>query len=225
MNERPKTVLIADNHPLFRAGVRATVEEMPEYRVIGGVADGAACVAQAAILAPDFITIDLNMPGLDGFEVAARLRDEDAGYKVVIVSMYADKAFVEKAMEAGAHGFVAKEDAATELGVAFEQAETHFFMSSSAGKPEPPLRAETDPPAAISKLIGNLTQAERRILRLVSQSMSSREIADVLGITERTVHTHRNNICSKTGAHGANALLTFALSHRDDIELLCTDPN
>ncbi|WP_158284757.1 response regulator [Oricola cellulosilytica] len=222
--QRERTVLIADNHPLFRAGVRSTVEDLPDFSVVGEVSDGVACVTQAALFKPDFVTVDLNMPGMDGFEVALRLRDQGSGCLVIVVSMYADKAYVEKAMECGAHGFVAKEDAGTELGMAFVQAGSGFFMSSSVGKPEPLLTVASDTGEGIAQMLERLTPAERRVLRLVSRSLASRTIADELGVSERTVHTHRNNICAKIGVHGANALLTFALSNRDEIARLCGDP-
>jgi DNA-binding NarL/FixJ family response regulator len=218
-----KAVLIADNHPLFRAGVRATIDDMPGYTVIGEVSDGVACLTQAAHFAPDIVTVDLNMPGLDGFEVSSRLRDEGRDCKVIVVSMYSDQAYVEKAIECGAHGFVAKEDAGAELGMAFAHADTRFFMSSSVGKPEPALGVASGSETDFGRLIGELTPAERRVLYFVSQSMASRAIADQLGVSERTVHTHRNNICAKTGTHGANGLLHFALANRPEIELLCGD--
>lgn len=208
-------VLIADNHPIFRKGLRQCVEDLPGFDVIGEAADGESCVAQAELLRPDIVTIDLNMPGLDGFEAAERIRHLLPSALIVIVTMHAGRAFVEKAREVGADAFLAKEDAGAELALAFERAQTGFFMSSLAGRQERDLVLEAGEAAEAVRLLGRLTPTERRVLRLVAGSLTSRDIASELGVAERTIHTHRNNIAAKLGLRGANSLIAFAVAHKD----------
>lgn len=210
-------VLIADNHPIFRSGLRQVIEDIPDHAVVGEAADGDACIAQTALIRPDIVTVDLNMPGRSGFEVVEWIVKNVPDCRVVVVSMYADKAFVEKIAESGGHAFVAKEDAGSELAMAFEKGADAFYMSSAAGSQEPPLRLARAGGSDIGELLARLTFTEGRVLGLVASSRTSRDIARALGISERTVHSHRNNICAKLGIHGANALLHFAVNNKSAI--------
>lgn len=214
----PVRVLIADNHPIFRGGLKLVVEDMADYAVVGEASDGDASIAQAELLRPDIVTLDLNMPGLDAFAVIRWVRDCLPDCLVIVVSMHADRAFVEKAMECGAHAFVAKEDAGSELALAFQRGRESFFMSSAAGRREPPLALDEPGSDLLAAKLAELTNMEQRVLRLVATLRTSRDVARALGIAERTVHTHRNNICTKLGLKGANALLHFAVTHREAID-------
>lgn len=219
MKNARKTVLLADNHPIFRAGIRSLIEAQSEYEVIADVADGAACVAQAELLGPDILVIDLSMPGLDGFEVARWARAHLPSAISIIVSMHSGREFVRAAKEAGAHGFVSKEDAGSDLMAAIGS-NSGFYMSSSAGREEaagPELQLDLGAP---SNLLAGLSRAELNVLKLVAQSNTSREISEVLGISERTVHSHRQNISTKLDLHGSNSLLQFAIRNRRMIETL-----
>lgn len=211
-------VLIVDNHPIFRDGLKLAVEDIAGHVVVGEASGGDAGIAQAELLEPDIVTLDLNMPGLSAFEVIRWMREHLPGSLVIVVSMYADRAFVEKAREFGAHGFVAKEDAGRELALAFQRGREAFFMSSAAGRREPALALDESGGDRLAGELTDLTNMEWRVLRLVATLRTSREVARALGIAERTVHTHRNNICSKLGLRGANALLRFAVEHRDRID-------
>jgi DNA-binding NarL/FixJ family response regulator len=211
-------VLIADNHPIFRGGLKLVVQDMADHLVIGEASDGDASLAQAELLRPDIVTLDLNMPGRSAFEVISWVRDNLPDCLVVVVSMHADRAFVEKAMECGAHGFVAKEDAGSELALAFRGGRESFYMSSAAGRREPLLALDAPGGDAVAAKLSTLTNMEWRVLRHVATLRTSREVARALGIAERTVHTHRNNICMKLGLRGANALLHFAVNHREEID-------
>jgi len=213
----PIRVLIADNHPLFRSGLKLAVEDIPDHRVVGEAADGDACIAQAELLRPDILTLDLNMPGRNAFDVIGWVRENLPECLIVIVSMHADRAFVEKTIECGGHGFVAKEDAGSELMLAFQRGRESFFMSSAAGRREPSFALSKSGPDPVASQLADLTYMEKRVLRLVATGRTSREVAHALGIAERTVHTHRNNICAKLELHGANALLHFAIRHQGEI--------
>jgi DNA-binding NarL/FixJ family response regulator len=213
-----KSVLIADDHPIFRSGLRKVIEENRCYHIIGEASDGETCISQAELLKPDVLIVDLNMPRKNGLEVVEWARRHLPKCRTIIASMYSGKDFVQQAMEVGANAFVAKEDADAELLRALDGGATHFFLSSSAGRGEANLRFDGRSDTSIQELISSLTGSERKVLRLVAQSMTSREIAEALGIAERTVHTHRQNICSKLDLKGSNSLLQFALRNRTAVE-------
>lgn len=203
---------MADNHPIFRAGIRALIEGQPDLQVVGEVADGETCVVQTGLLAPDTIVTDLSMPQRDGFEVARWAAANAPKTAIIILSMHSGGDFVAEAKKIGARGFVSKEDVGAEL-LAALKLDTPFYMSSSAGRAESECSIPTTSQSPKEQLSG-LSHSELNILRLVAQSKTSREISKIQGISERTVHTHRQNICTKLGLHGTNSLMQFAIGNR-----------
>lgn len=210
--DRLRTVLLADDHPLFRTGVRHVLEASGRYRVVAEVGDGRAALSQVNILAPDFIVLDLNMPELDGFGVLDRLRAGGVPVLPVIVSMHAAESYAKQALEMGAIGFVAKEDAPAEILKVLDGDGTGFYMSESVGAAEPayPLGSVS----ADGHDFTLLTPAERKVLVLLSLGKTSKEIARDLEISPRTVQAHRRNISEKLNVSGANRLLEIAISNR-----------
>lgn len=213
-----KSVMIADDHPIFRSGLRKVIEADPGYRIVGETSDGNTCMAHAEILKPDILIVDLNMPGKDGFEVVRWTKRNLKECRTIIVSMYSGKDFVQQAIEAGANAFVAKEDAEAELMKALDGDRDGFFLSSSAGRQDTSFSFGDRADRGEREKIAGLTATEKKVLRLVARSMTSREIAEALGIAERTVHTHRQNICAKLELKGINSLLQFAIRNRTFLE-------
>lgn len=209
-----KSVLLADDHPMFRTGMRRTIEDATDYLIVGEASDGETCISQAALLAPDIIVVDLSMPTKTGFEIAEWAREHLPDSRLVVVSMYSSKEFVQKAKDVGAAAFVAKEDAGTELIAALTESEQSFFMSSSAGREETFAVFDPDARLEIRTLLSGLTRSEVNVLTLVAQAMTSQDISNALNISVRTVDTHRHNICVKLNLHGPNSLLQFALQNR-----------
>lgn len=184
--------------------------------MIGEVSDGETCIVQAELLRPDILVADLSMPPMDGFEVARWVRRHLPTSQTIILSMYSGKEFVAESREAGARAFVSKEDAGSELIAALDHT-SDFYMSSSAGRAEPTTLA----PAAEDipkQMLPGLSRAEMNVLKSVAQSKTSREISEILGISIRTVQTHRRNICEKLELRGSNSLLQFAIRNRQLIE-------
>ena len=209
------TVLLADDHPIFRTGLRQIIEDRPDFKIVAEVGDGQAALAQIEILTPDYAVFDLSMPGLDGFKALETLVERGLPTKVLIVSMHAEAGYAKRARELGAIGFVAKEDAPTEVVRAFDEADGGFFMSQSVGSqntgPDRPL----DSPAAGDALdLSGITSTERKVLVLLSLGKTSKEIGRDLGISPRTVQAHRRNISEKLGITGPNRLLEIAIRHR-----------
>lgn len=200
MNAR--TVLIADDHPIFRRGLRALLEEDGRFCVIAEAGDGAAALELSRRLAPRFVLLDVSMPGLDGLVVLAELARRPRPPAVALLTMYDE--YAQRAVELGASGYLLKENAAAEVVaclLAIEAGDTYV---------SPELRAEPGGPDALSCL----SAAERRVVSLVAELKTSREIAELLCISTRTVQNHRRNACKKLGLVGDKALLELALRYR-----------
>lgn len=199
-------VVIADDHPLFRQGLRAALEGRG-LAVIGEATDGHEAIAVIQARAPDVAVIDLSMPGIDGLEVLAQARTWPSAPAFVVLTMH--DAYAARARELGALGYVLKEDAATQIVACVERvASGRPFASPGLGD------------AGASPTVETLSPAERRVLRLVSQHKTSREIAELLHVSTRTVQNHRANMCRKLGLRGSQALLAFALAHRSALDPL-----
>jgi DNA-binding NarL/FixJ family response regulator len=205
-------ILIADDHPIFRKGLRGVIEADPLLKVVADAGDGESALARIRELQPDVAVLDVNMPDPDGLVIARELQDQRLPVGVIFLTMYRDEALFEAALDAGVKGFIIKDSAVNEIvdcikAVAAGQS---FFCATLgdylAGRNK----------RAKSTSIDNLTAAERRILLLVAESKSNKEIAVMMSISVRTVERHRSNICAKLGLTGNNALLTFALTHKSD---------
>ena len=212
-----KDILIADDHPIFRAGLRQIIEE-EGYRIVAEAGDGKTCISSAEITKPHVVILDLAMPELDGYEVLRWIRKNLPDTIVIIVSMHSSNAYAKKAKELGARAFVAKEDAASEIHDALITPPGIFYRSASVGgrRQLQPELDQTQPPAVD---LGILTQAERRIFDLVGRSLTSQQIAERLNVSHRTVQTHRANISAKLGARGHNGLYILASQFRNNGEI------
>jgi len=204
-------VLIADDHPLFRQGLRAALERRPDVVVVAEAGDGREAIALVREHAPDVAILDLSMPELDGLEVLAQAATWPSAPAFVVLTMH--DAYASRALELGALGYVLKEDAAAEIVTCVERVvRGQRFVSPALAGATP---TEVAPPA-----LEELSAAERRVLRLVSQHKTSREIAEILHLSPRTVQNHRANMCRKLGLEGSQALLKFALEHQDALDPL-----
>jgi two-component system nitrate/nitrite response regulator NarL len=203
---------------MMRDAVRTLLDAEPEFDVIGEVGDAEACLFQIAHARPDVVTLDLNMPGKGGFKVLEDLQRQDSKVRVYVLSMYSGPEFVSRARELGARGFVAKEDVGQEFLTMLRSTTPNFLMSSSAGTSSSGEGCFVAPNQTKPKeFIEQLTHSEKKVLRLLANSKSSAEIGEDLGVSIRTIHTHRQNIRQKLNLKGANALLIFALENRNNI--------
>jgi DNA-binding NarL/FixJ family response regulator len=214
MTEKTR-ILIADDHPIFRSGLRQIIEADGSMSVIAEADDGAAALKLIREHQPDVIVLDLNMPGLSGFEVVSSMRDEQLTGEVVLLTMHNEEAMFTKAVNLGVRGYVLKDSAGSDIlsclhavrkGQNYLSAElTQYLFKKASGQT-----------TAVAGL-DSLTPTERRVLALIAQYLTSREIADQLGISVRTVENHRNNICAKLDVHGSHALMKFALQHQAEL--------
>lgn len=209
-------ILVCDDHPLFRAGVVSCFTDRPDLEVVAEATDGTACIAKLKLFTPDILIADLSMPGLDGFEVLEWMTLNKLNTRGFILSMHSDIAYVQRARSLGAAGFLAKEDAQSELLAAIEQPPDTFYVSSSVGSPGAPLELAPGD-AAVREAMRLVSEAELRVLLLLTENVTSQEIADRLNLSVRTVQAHRVSLSDKFGIRGSNKLLEFAIRNAGQI--------
>ena len=211
-------ILIADDHPVFRAGLRQVIEMSSGLKVVAEAEDGPMALERMREHRPDVAVLDVDMPGMDGFEVVRTLRQEKMTVEVVFLTMHKDEDMFNEAMNLEVKGYVVKESAVPDI--------VASIRAVFAGAPfiSPVLSSyllhRTQRVAKLTQEkpgIHQLTPTERRILKLLAENKTSREIAGELYVSHRTIENHRANICQKLGLHGTNALLTFAIENKSQL--------
>lgn len=208
------TILIADDHPIFRSGVRQSLEQRGTVRIVGEVDNGEDALAMMLDLKPDVAILDIQMPKMTGLELARRAERMNLRTKIVLLTMVEDRKIFLDAMECGVLGYVLKDSAVVELHQAVESvcSDRHYVSPSLSG-----LLVERRRRGALPTELGVLTPAELQVLGFIADLKSNQEIADELGISKRTIENHRVNIARKLGLTGSNALLKFSLKHKADL--------
>ena len=197
--------LLCDDHALFREGLAVLLERREGWRVVGQAADGEEAVRLAAELRPDLILLDVAMPGMSGIEAASALRAVSPHSAILALSMYGDAHYRRSMLAAGAVGYLLKNQASAELEEAIAAVQRgHTFLS-------PALRADQEWSRAPELELTQLTPRERAVLRLLAQSRKVREIAEEMGISVKTIETHRSRIMSKLEIDNLPGLVRFAI--------------
>lgn len=218
MDNNPTTILLADDHPVFRRGLRMIIATDPQFNVLDEAADGAQALARIRELRPDVALLDINMPQQSGIEVARAMQHERLATRVVFLTMHRDEATFNTALDLGAAGYLLKESAIEEIvaclkavaaGEKFVSPQLSTFLINRGGR----VRAWQ----AHKPTLNDLTPTELRVIKLISEQKTTREIAELLCISPRTVERHRENMCTKLELHGSNALLKFALENKQMI--------
>lgn len=208
-------ITIADDHPIFRQGLRQIIESDPLLEVVAEAGDGHAAVEQIETLSPDVAILDVSMPGRDGLAVTRALRDRRLPTAVVCLTMHKDARFVNAALDAGVKGYVLKDSAVAEI-VQCAKA-VHAGQSYISPVLSPHLLTRRQRAEALTSRtpeIDGLTSTERKVLGLIAELKTTKEIASVLCVSPRTVDHHRANIAAKLELHGSHALTRFAIEHR-----------
>ena len=219
MDDDSIRILIADDHPMLRKGLRLTIEEDPGLTVVGEASDGEAALALLAKLRPDIAVLDIEMPKLDGLGVAREAMRQGLAVKTIFLTLHMDEDMFRAALELGCQGYILKDSAAQEIvaGIRSVAAERPYYSSAIAAQLLD--RRETSGKISKGSLVGQLSPTERRIMQMIGNGKSSKEIGAELSIHYRTVENHRTNICRKLSleGEGANALLRFALQNRSKL--------
>ncbi len=205
------TIVLADDHQVIRQGLRALLDAEPGLSVVGEAADGVEALGLVERLKPDVLVVDVMMPSLGGLEVTRRVRHRSPPTQVVVLSMYANEAYVLEALRNGATGYVLKEASAAEL--------VHAVRCAAQGRRylSPPLSERAIEAYVERAKAGTvdpyetLTPREREILYLAARGYSNPEIAARLSISPRTAETHRAHVLQKLGLQGQTDLVRYAL--------------
>ena len=202
-------VLLADDHALVRAGMRSLLRDIAGIEVVGEAADGAEALAVAAREKPDVVLLDIAMKGMSGLEAATRFREQHPGIKVIILSMHASEEYVLQALRAGAAAYLIKDSATAELELALKsvvRGETYLSPAISRQVVEGYVRrvsagAAEDP----------LTPRQREVLKGIAEGRSTKEIAFSLGLSVKTVETHRAQVMERLGIRDIAGLVRYAM--------------
>ncbi len=209
------SVVIADDHPLFRKGLRQSIEEDPSFTILGEAGDGATALRLIEERMPDVAVLDIDMPEMRGLQVARVVKEKNLFVAVIILTIYKEEDMFNEAMDAGVRGYVMKETAVIDLLEAMKAVAMgkYYFSPAIAGhlvdRSQRVKNLLTQKPS-----LADLTPAEQRILKLIALNKTSKEIADELYISYRTVETHRTNIATKLNIHGSHSLLKFAIENK-----------
>jgi len=211
-------VLLADDHPAFRDGLRVAITAVTDLQLVGEASEGETALRLIGELRPDVAVLDITMPKLSGLQVARELVRRRLPVSVVFLTMHNEQDMFEKAMDAGAKGYVLKESAVSDIvdSIRSVAAGRHYlspgishYLVQRAERQESFRKTQPD--------LDSLTPAERRVLKLISEDRTTKEIAEDLGLSPRTIEAHRQNICNKLALHGSHSLLRFAFDHREEL--------
>src|ERR1017187_5955020 len=208
-------VLIVDDHPLFRGGLRQVIAADPRFELVGETGDGETAWKLIQEKKSGVAVLDINLPGLTGLEVARRVHEKKLRTRIIILTMHNEEELINRALDFGVNGFVLKENAVEDsLDAIVTTAAGEHYLSPSVSGYLVRRRNRAEALAAHKPGLDDLTKAERRILKLIAGKKTSREIGAELFISPRTVEAHRANICAKLELTGSHSLLQFALENR-----------
>lgn len=210
-------ILIADDHPIFREGLRQLIEKERRFKVDAEAEDGESALELIKTRLPDIAVLDLDMPAPDGFAVAVQVQKLDLPVKIVVLTMHKDELHINRAIDLGVSGYVIKDGAAHEIINCLKTVNTgHEYLSPAVSSILLDRRRRTAQ-AQHQFGLADLTATERRVLYLLSDLKTSREIAAEIGVSPRTVENHRTHICSKLDLQGTHALVKYALEHKGEL--------
>lgn len=204
-------ILIVDDHPVFREGLQQIISRDPAFEVVGSASDGHEALKLIDELKPSIAIIDIELPKMDGLTVLRRLFQMRHPVHVILLTMYKKDSFVREAINLNARGYVLKDNAITDILAALRAvADGDYYMSPSVSN----LLMKQAGPGAKVDTVDRLTPNQQRVLSLISDNKTTREIATALSVSPHTVETHRKKICEKLGLKGHQSLLRFALQNK-----------
>ena len=209
------SIVVADDHPVFRQGLRQIIESEPDFAIVGEASDGNQALNLIRKLRPQVAVLDISMPERDGLAVVRALREEKIQIEIIFLTMYRDESIFRSALDLDVKGYVLKDSAPTDIVSGIKAVCRREYYTSPSLTTYLVKNSRTATASALDERgITDLSPAERRVLALIAEYKTSKDIADELCISKRTVETHRTNICQKLGLHGNHALMKFALEHK-----------
>jgi len=209
------SIVVADDHPIVRKGLREIIEEESKYIVLAEVKNGLEAVEAVEKYSPTVAVLDVDMPLMNGFDAAREIKRRRLSTELVFLTMHRDEDLFNEAIDLGAKGFVLKDSALEDIVECIEAVAasrhyaSHALTSFLINRSRRALQLSENQPS-----INDLTPTERKVLKLIAEDLTSREIGERLFISPRTVEKHRANICRKLNLQGSHSLFKFALQHK-----------
>ena len=208
--QKPIRVVIADDHALIRGGIRLLLERLEGIQVIDEVGDGRSALALLETEQPDILLTDIAMPGLNGIETIDRITQKGLDIKVIVLSMHSNEEYVQKALTAGAKGYLVKGADPLELELAIRAvARGELYLSPAVSKPL--IDGFLQHQQGHSEKNRELTSRQREILQLIAEGQSSKNIATILGLSVKTIDSHRTELMNRLGIHEVAGLVRYAI--------------
>lgn len=208
-------IIVVDDHPLMRKGLKTVLESEDRFEVIAQASNGIEACKILRNSTADIITLDVEMPEMSGIEVARKIIEENIETKIVFLTMYKDEDMFNEAMDIGASGYVLKENAVDDIVDCIKEvSKGSYYISPLISKYLINHQKKMQSLSDNSPSINDLTKTERNILRMVAQNKTSKEIAEELFISSKTVENHRTNISRKLNLSGSHSLIKFALANK-----------
>lgn len=204
-------LLLVDDHPIVREGIKSALSTRKTISIVGEASTGEEALSKALKLEPDVILMDINMPGMSGLEAARRLRKRIPDTKILALTMHENREYILEMSQLGARGYVLKDSPPSELLRAIEAVHAgEFFFSPRASQHllKAYLRNEQE---SVNASTMDLSQREKDVLRLIAEGLKTREIANRLGVTDRTIETYRRRLMTKLGVHSVAGLIRYAI--------------
>lgn len=203
-------LVLADDHALVRAGIRFLLGSFPDMEIVGEASDGQETLQLVKALQPDIVLLDITMPGLNGLDVAARIVEEFSHIRVIILSVHSNEQYVLRALRAGAAGYLLKDGGTAELEMAIRAvSKDQVFLSPAVSKNVilDYLRRIGSQDARLELL----TSRQREVLQLVAEGRSTKEIARILSLSQKTVENHRAQLMERIDIHDIAGLVRYAI--------------
>lgn len=212
------TIILADDHPIVRKGLREVIEEDRRLRVVAEANNGREAVEAIEKFSPQVTILDIDMPVMNGFETAREIKRRKLKTEIIFLTMHRDEDLFNEAIDLGAKGFVLKDSALIDIiecvkaVAASEHYASHALTKFLINRSRRAVGLTERQPT-----VNDLTPTERRILKLIAENMTSKEIGEEIFISLRTVEKHRQNICQKLNLQGSHSLFKFALQHKSEL--------
>lgn len=212
------TIIIADDHPIVRKGLRETIEEESNFIVLAEVNNGQEAIKAIENFSPIITILDVDMPIMNGFKVAREIKSRNLSTEIVFMTMHHDEDLFNEAIDLGVKGFILKDSALSDIIECIKAvASNKHFVSHSLTSFLINRSSRAINLAEKQPTINDLTSAERKVLKLIAENLTSKEIAEKLFISLRTVEKHRENICQKLDLQGSHSLFKFAVQNKSKL--------
>jgi DNA-binding NarL/FixJ family response regulator len=214
MNKKIR-VLIADDHPVVRKGIATAIENDDPFEIIAQSGDGTETLNLICETKPDIAILDISMPGLSGLEIVNEINQKKIPVKFIILTMYKDEELLNRALNSGVLGYVLKDNAMDDILHCLKAvSQDKHFICPELSEYLIDRNSKIELLYKKSPSLNDLTSTEKRILKLIAENQTSKQIADDLCVSIRTIQNHRNNICNKLSLKGYNKLLQFAIENK-----------